>query len=528
MPSPNMPTPDTALVYPGQCLVEGTNLSEGRGTTRPFEIVGAPFLDGHALGGGARRDAACRACGFRPLSFRPTFHKFARPVRAAACSCTSTDRGRVPAVPDRRRADRGGAQAGRRRSSAGAREPYEFVADPPAIDLLTGGDARPPGDRARARRSTRSRRRSRRSSASSPSCRPPALIAGVRRVARCGSRCSAAASTRRTSRTSWWRSTCSRPRRSTSCGSCPLRTRVRQAAGAVRGPAGDVRAGGGGAGAARAASATSSARSAARSRTLRTVRRLTRAAPRARVFAGHRQPTCWRGGELVRRRRAGARRCRSSSSGGAAGARATARRGPGRHARRSARPRCGPRWRPGKPVEGLVPRAVLDYIHRKGLYHGAPHELHVRSRGERPRRWREGPAEPTPSVFIMGAGVVGTALAARLVRAGVPVIGLHGRQVELSDAARAISGVVASTGDIPDIISSRTSSIISVRDERVPGGRGAAGAREAPAPEADPAAHVGREPGAHDPGAGAAVRARGRDAAPAGVVRRSARRGRGA
>ncbi|HUQ04846.1 MAG TPA: DUF1343 domain-containing protein, partial [Kofleriaceae bacterium] len=45
MPSPNMPTPDTALVYPGQCLIEGTNLSEGRGTTRPFEIVGAPWLD---------------------------------------------------------------------------------------------------------------------------------------------------------------------------------------------------------------------------------------------------------------------------------------------------------------------------------------------------------------------------------------------------------------------------------------------------------------------------------------------------
>ena len=80
----------------------------------------------------------------------------------------------------------------------------------------------------------------------------------------------------------------------------------------------------------------------------------------------------------------------------------------------------------------------------------------------------EGPAEPTASVFIMGAGVVGTALAARLVRASVPVIGLHGRQVELSDAARAISGVVASTGDIPDIICESDVVIISVRDERVP------------------------------------------------------------
>src|SRR5262249_32748940 len=49
-PSPNMPTVDTAFVYPGACLVEGTNLSEGRGTTRPFELVGAPWLDPWALG----------------------------------------------------------------------------------------------------------------------------------------------------------------------------------------------------------------------------------------------------------------------------------------------------------------------------------------------------------------------------------------------------------------------------------------------------------------------------------------------
>ena len=62
LPSPNMPTVDTALVYPGQCLVEGTKLSEGRGTTRPFEIVGAPFLDGHALATALER-RGCRACG---------------------------------------------------------------------------------------------------------------------------------------------------------------------------------------------------------------------------------------------------------------------------------------------------------------------------------------------------------------------------------------------------------------------------------------------------------------------------------
>src|SRR5687768_5504386 len=79
----------------------------------------------------------------------------------------------------------------------------------------------------------------------------------------------------------------------------------------------------------------------------------------------------------------------------------------------------------------------------------------------------EGPAEPTPVVFIMGAGVVGTALAARLVRAGVPVAGLHGRQVDLSDAASAVSGVLASTSEIPAILSELEVVIISVRDERI-------------------------------------------------------------
>ena len=88
MPSPNMPTPDTALVYPGQCLFEGTNLSEGRGTTRPFEIVGAPYIDGHCLDE-ALESARLPGVRFRPLTFRPTFHKFAGKP-AAACSSTSS------------------------------------------------------------------------------------------------------------------------------------------------------------------------------------------------------------------------------------------------------------------------------------------------------------------------------------------------------------------------------------------------------------------------------------------------------
>jgi uncharacterized protein YbbC (DUF1343 family) len=77
LPSPNMPTYDTALVYPGGCLLEGTNLSDGRGTTRPFEITGAPWVDGARL---ARGLEATGLGGFiaRPTSFEPTFHKHAR------------------------------------------------------------------------------------------------------------------------------------------------------------------------------------------------------------------------------------------------------------------------------------------------------------------------------------------------------------------------------------------------------------------------------------------------------------------
>ena len=76
MPSPNMPTLDTATVYPGMCLLEGTNISEGRGTTRPFEIFGAPFIDAEAL---CRDLNEARLPGvlFRENYFQPTFQKFA-------------------------------------------------------------------------------------------------------------------------------------------------------------------------------------------------------------------------------------------------------------------------------------------------------------------------------------------------------------------------------------------------------------------------------------------------------------------
>ncbi|MGG1574304.1 exo-beta-N-acetylmuramidase NamZ family protein [Fictibacillus sp. NRS-1165] len=76
MPSPNMPTVDTAFVYPGAGLIEGTNVSEGRGTTRPFETIGAPFIDGDVL---AQKLNELKLPGvmFRSNSFTPTFSKFA-------------------------------------------------------------------------------------------------------------------------------------------------------------------------------------------------------------------------------------------------------------------------------------------------------------------------------------------------------------------------------------------------------------------------------------------------------------------
>lgn len=79
LPSPNMPTPDTAVVYPGQCKLEAANLSEGRGTTRPFEIFGAPYIDGWKL---SERLNELKLPGvyFRPVQFEPTFNKHAKVI----------------------------------------------------------------------------------------------------------------------------------------------------------------------------------------------------------------------------------------------------------------------------------------------------------------------------------------------------------------------------------------------------------------------------------------------------------------
>ena len=75
MPSPNMPVPETAQVYPGQVLWEGTNVSEGRGACRPFEMFGAPFLDTRNVVKGIGKKEL-QGCVLQEISFRPTFHKW--------------------------------------------------------------------------------------------------------------------------------------------------------------------------------------------------------------------------------------------------------------------------------------------------------------------------------------------------------------------------------------------------------------------------------------------------------------------
>ncbi|MFI9249970.1 exo-beta-N-acetylmuramidase NamZ domain-containing protein [Streptomyces sp. NPDC053069] len=89
-PSPNIPTPATAAVYPGTCLFEGTNLSEGRGTTQPFEIVGAPYID--ARFAPALAELALPGVHFRDLRYVPTFHKHAgRPLRGVQLHLTDRE-----------------------------------------------------------------------------------------------------------------------------------------------------------------------------------------------------------------------------------------------------------------------------------------------------------------------------------------------------------------------------------------------------------------------------------------------------
>ena len=138
LPSPNMPTVDTALVYPGMCLVEGTELSEARGTTRPFELSGAPFIDGQRL---ARDMTAMElpGCVLRPIVYTPTFHKHAMKANGGVqIHVTHSDAFRPyrTGVAFLKAAHDQAPEQFAWRAKA-----YEFVDQIPALDLLAGSAA---------------------------------------------------------------------------------------------------------------------------------------------------------------------------------------------------------------------------------------------------------------------------------------------------------------------------------------------------------------------------------------------------
>jgi uncharacterized protein YbbC (DUF1343 family) len=133
-PSPNMPSLPTAVVYPGACLLEGTNLSEGRGTTMPFLQFGAPWLDGRRLIDRAARPE--RGAAARPVSFRPMFQKHAG-RRCGGVFVHVTDREAFRSFGWYLDAIRIARELDPERFDW-RREPYEFENDRLAIDLLLG------------------------------------------------------------------------------------------------------------------------------------------------------------------------------------------------------------------------------------------------------------------------------------------------------------------------------------------------------------------------------------------------------
>jgi uncharacterized protein YbbC (DUF1343 family) len=137
IPSPNLPTLDSAIVYPGAVLIEGTMLSEGRGTTRPFEIIGAPWIDGEQLAA-AMNDRALPGVHFRSVFFEPTFQKHAR-HSCGGCQIHVLDRRTfrplrtaVELIDVFRRQDP--------RRFAWREPPYEYEHDKEPIDILYGSD----------------------------------------------------------------------------------------------------------------------------------------------------------------------------------------------------------------------------------------------------------------------------------------------------------------------------------------------------------------------------------------------------
>jgi uncharacterized protein YbbC (DUF1343 family) len=135
MPSPNMPTLDTAIVYPGTVLLEGTMLSEGRGTTRPFELIGAPWLDSEAFAARMNR-LGLKGAHFRPASFEPTFQKHAT-VPCGGCQIHVTDRAAFEPVL-------AGVALIREAFGSAPNQfkwrdpPYEYEHDKMPIDILAG------------------------------------------------------------------------------------------------------------------------------------------------------------------------------------------------------------------------------------------------------------------------------------------------------------------------------------------------------------------------------------------------------
>jgi uncharacterized protein YbbC (DUF1343 family) len=137
MPSPNIPTLDTAIVFPGAVLFEGTNISEGRGTTRPFELLGAPWIDGDQLAD-AMNARGLPGVHFRSVCFEPTFQKHARQT-CGGCQIHVTERTiyrpvatGVALLEEFRR--QGPKNFGWKQP------PYEYEHERLAIDLLSGSD----------------------------------------------------------------------------------------------------------------------------------------------------------------------------------------------------------------------------------------------------------------------------------------------------------------------------------------------------------------------------------------------------
>ena len=137
IPSPNIPTLDTAVVYPGAVLFEGTMLSEGRGTTRPFELIGAPWIDGDRLSD-AMNARELPGVHFRSVFFEPTFQKHARET-CGGCQPHVTDRQAF--LPVRTAVEL--IEEFRKQNPsrfAWRQPPYEYELEKQPIDLLYGND----------------------------------------------------------------------------------------------------------------------------------------------------------------------------------------------------------------------------------------------------------------------------------------------------------------------------------------------------------------------------------------------------